>query len=45
MIIWIAGCAIADYVLQLEANSWRMLWGYAVASFADEVANKVANLK
>ena len=26
--VWLAGCAAADYVLHLDADVWRMVWGY-----------------
>lgn len=32
VIVWAAGFYIADYVLHLRADSWRMLFGYFVGS-------------
>ncbi len=29
--IWIAGCAMADYVFLFEDRAWSMFWGYVVA--------------
>lgn len=30
MVVWIAGCAIADYVFLFEDRAWSMWWGYFV---------------
>ena len=34
LVVWIVGCAIADYGLHLGADSWRMLWGAFIAAIA-----------
>lgn len=34
MAVWVAGCALADFVLHLSANSWRMLFGFVVGTIA-----------
>ncbi len=39
MAAWIAGCAIADYVMHLEADAWRMAWGYAVGVIGNHFAD------
>ena len=26
--VWLAGCVAADYVFHLDADVWRMAWGY-----------------
>ena len=32
MIVWISGCAMADYVLLFEARAWTMAWGFVVGT-------------
>jgi hypothetical protein len=40
-VVWVAGVALADFVLEIEANAWSMLWGYVVFSLAQIVGNAV----
>lgn len=37
MIIWIAGCALADYILLFETRAWTMFWGFVVGTIAMQV--------
>lgn len=30
IVVWLIGCAIADFVLELDASAWRMLFGFFV---------------
>ena len=43
MLVWFTGCAIADHVLHLDADSWRMTWGYVVVLFAGWLGNKASS--
>jgi len=33
-VVWFAFCALADYVLMLDADSWRMSWGFVAGMCA-----------
>lgn len=42
MATWLAGCFVADFVLHIPANSWRMLFGFVVGSAGIFAMNRVA---
>jgi len=33
-LIWFTGCAVADFVLEIEQNAWAMAWGVVVWALA-----------
>jgi len=42
LLIWIAGCAIADYVFQFESRAFNMAWGYIVGSLGFLIADNLS---
>ncbi len=41
IVVWIAGCALADVVFDLGANSWRMMFGAIVYMVADGIGQEI----
>ena len=39
MSIWVLGCAIMDYLMKCEDNSWVMVWGIVVYELAKLVSS------
>jgi len=37
LVIWIVGCAIADFVFEIETNTYAMAWGLIVGLTMKEV--------
>ena len=45
VVVWVSGCALADFVLKIESTVWLMAWGFVVGTIAFEISDAVTGNK